>query len=599
VKKNIRIEVPSDIEIVQLKPGVYAGNLWNPDQLAIEAIDNGIDEILNNFANTLQITINNNENTCEVIDNGNGIPIHKIKLDKNSKETHDSIIVACTKLHSGAKFNNNNYKYSTGMHGVGLIVINALSLKFIIQVKKDDILYTYEFENGLLINNLQYIVNDSISWSTKLWFQINPKYFTNQDFDINKIKKKLLLIKSMTPDCSLFFNNDQIPYISRLTYASQLIKKESNEISYITFQNQTFEIDIYFSYANINSPQSNANIVGDLNSLICSGTYITNFQTLFYNIVKKIFFKNQIINRNIILSKLSAYISIRSQKLNFSGNVKNNMYTDLTSFLQLISNKLEQKIRTTIHIKQNIQELIENYILRTASKKIVKQKRVSIENPLKDCLNNPGDILYIVEGPGAGNLIKDFRDIYKEAIFPITGKLLNVLKSSIDKATNSVRFKFLLEAIGIDIVNKEKQTNFRYNEIALIADSDYDGCHINVLLLIALWKYAPQLVKMGRVSIILPPLYGSVVNKQFVPIYNQQELHKYKTWKRFKGLGEMNSNELEFIIRNTKYKYIIKPPKSSQIEESILSCITNVDIKRKLCDIEKFSFETLVRQVVQ
>ena len=602
-QNNIKIEVPSDIEVVQLKPGVYAGSLWNPNQLAIEAIDNGIDEILNNFADSLNIKINNELYTCEVTDNGNGIPIHGIKLDKNSNEIYDSIIVACTKLHSGAKFSSKNYKYSAGMHGVGLIVINALSLKFMVQVKKDDILYVYEFENGILTSNIQYIISnldEPITWSTKIWFQINPKYFTNSKFEIEKIEKKLLLTKSMKANCNLILNNEPVKYISRLEYAALVLSKSVNDIVHIKHYNNISELDIYFTYADLNYNQNHSNVVGDLNSLTCTGTYITNFETLFYNVIKKLFLKKHNIKRNVILANLSAYISIKSQNLNFSGNVKSYMYTDLSSFFQSISKTLETELKTNSIINKNIKDLINNHILNLASKKVIKQQRVSIDNPLKDCLNNPGEILYIVEGPGAGNLIKDFRDIYTEAIFPITGKLLNVLKSSIDKATNSKRFKYLLEAIGIDIRNKESQQKFRYNEIALIADSDYDGCHINVLVLIAIWKYAPQLVKTNRVSIILPPLYGTVINKQFIPIYNQNELSKYSSWKRFKGLGEMNSNELEYIIRNpTKYKYIIQPPASSQIEKSILACITDVKIKRSLCDEKKFSFESLVQHVIQ
>jgi topoisomerase-4 subunit B len=601
-KNDIHIEVPSDIEVVQLKPGVYAGSLWNPNQLAIEAIDNGIDEILNDFANYLDIKIDNDLHTCEITDNGNGIPVHGIKLDKNSNEIYDSIIVACTKLHSGAKFNNKNYSYSTGMHGVGLIVINALSLKFMVHVKKDDILYTYEFENGVLTSNLQYIISEleePIVWSTKIWFQINTDYFSYNKIEIDKIEKKLLLIKSIKPKCNLIFNNEYVKYLTRLEYASLLLKKQKNKIAHINYSNKVSELDIYFVYANANDIQMYSNVFGDLNSLICTGTYLTNFETLFYNTVKKLFFKKHTIKKNVILGKLNAYISIKSPSLNFSGNVKSYMYTDLTTFFQSISNILEIELKQNILINQNIQNVIDNYILNIASKKIVKQKRVSINNTLIDCLNNPGEILYIVEGPGAGNLIKDFRDVYKEAIFPITGKLINVLKSSIDVATNSKRFKFLLEAIGIDIKNKNNQTNFRYNEISLIADSDYDGCHINVLVLIALWKYAPQLIKTNRVSIILPPLYGTTINGKFMPIYKQSELHKYNSWKRFKGLGEMDSIELEYIVRDPKYKYFITPPSTSDIEKSILSCITNVDVKRKLCDIKKFSFESLIQNIIQ
>jgi DNA gyrase subunit B len=231
--------------------------------------------------------------------------------------------------------------------------------------------------------------------------------------------------------------------------------------------------------------------------------------------------------------------------------------------------------------------LLEAKSIQTAAKVLkTKKTRVSSDNPLKDCAKVPGKTLYLLEGDSAEGTLKQIRDTQVEAIFPLSGKIMNAIDKSIDKAIESKKIKYLLEAIGVDLT-KKNQTAFRYEKVKILADADSDGLHIIVLAVVALWKYAPSLVSNRQVSMLLPPLYGAVKKKEFIPIYNYSDVDIYAqkgyTITRFKGLGEMNPDQLAEVIYNKPVEYVIEPPSTPREGEMVVMCLTDSIIKREIC----------------
>ena len=758
-----KISVLSGIEAIQQRPGMYIGSTSNPNHLAQEVLDNAIDELMEGHANKISLTIDNDDYSVTVTDNGRGIPIHHVKLQHG--QIKDSIEAACTELHSGSKFKKSSYRFSGGMHGIGLVAVNALSTELSIGVVKDNKLYVYLFNNGQLVNKQTTTPTNDIDWSTLVYFKVNPEYFTSPKFTLEHFNRRLYLIKAKFPNSEIIFNNKKIPDISLRQYVSYALgyqhELEPKYLPHLQIEDVTYKVDLFFTY----NKHVTGKVTGDVNSIICSGTYQTNFETIFYNTVCEVFGEKY--PRNVIINGLQAYLSLMLSHTAFSSQTKTHMTKNVSHILNNLKSELAKIIKHNPFIRDNIQEAIDDYTRRRAAKNVkVSKKRVSVENPLKDCLQIPGKTLFIVEGESAGGTVSDVRDVKTEAILPLSGKILNVSNASIDQAVSSKKFKYLLECLGVDLT-KKNQSDLRYEQVKIRTDADSvsaetritfldkqgflrqkeiqhiksdeidkvvsynkkthkmelkrvlrvikhkytknfiyrihlydnhfvdctqdhvlyiydqiqgkvveigpeeinikshlfvrcyipennipntinkvqlseycgaieikhiekipynhefvydlevednnnfccneigvvlhnsDGSHITVLLLLALWKFAPNLIRERRVHVLTPPLYGTYVNKKFVPIFRTSDLKNYKGQiTRFKGLGEMNPDQLEVIIRNPKYMYTVNPPADEKEEMNILECISNVELKRALCNIDTLNLERFLETVL-
>jgi DNA gyrase subunit B len=579
--KNMKIKALDDITAIRTTPGMYIGPVYTPDQLMYEILDNAIDECINGYANKITIELQET-GECIITDNGRGIPIHDVILENDIKQ--DSIIVACCKLHSGAKFDNNAYKFSIGMHGVGLVAVNALSTYMRVSVKKDNLIYDYNFENGKFIEknifDIEKDIDENIDWSTRIEFLFDKSIFKYHKYNEDKLLMKLNLLKSKYPNIDIILNNKTLPQITILEYIQKdyIWGHVSNPNNIINIKNT--DIDVYITYDLEDSSQPI--IKGNVNLHPCDGTYLTNFTTVYYNNIRQ---KYPSLTKNDILSHCRMYVSINSKKMEFDSQSKTRMTLDMTSLCQTLSNNISTYVVSKF--KNIFDEIVKNKSITTASRKLSNTKnRVTNDNPLIDCRKIPGEILYMVEGDSAGGTLKSIRDPNTEAIFPFSGKIINSIKNDIDTVVNSKKSKFLLEALGVDL----KNNRLRYNNVKILSDADPDGYHITVLVLLMLYKFCPKLIQNHKVSIILPPLYGATHKrtKKFTPIYNINDLNKYSTndyiINRFKGLGEMNADQLEVIIRNN-HEYIVNPPDNKQQETSIISVISDTTIKKKICQM--------------
>jgi len=584
-----------DIEHVQLRPGMYIGSTFGPDGLAREIEDNAYDELANKFAT--RITIDNPApGNIVITDNGRGIPIHDVRLENGDMK--DSIVVACTKLFSGAKFDESVYSYSIGLHGVGLVAVNALStfLSVTVRDRNDHNLYHYyEFTNSILSKQESGNYTD-LDWSTRIEFIINPKHFTIQDFNMNKMYERACLVTSKFKRSEIVIDGKIVPKGTLEQFARfKLGLAEDIQLYKVNVKqpNSIDEVKVYFTY-DLNG-QNQSVVQGDVNLHICNGTYLTNFITL----ITKCITKKYGLTKADGQTKLRAYVSLITSSVEFDSQSKSTMTRNMNGLMNLAERDINRFITNSSYLKDIFTAIAERKSFSKAARKMSKKKkRISAQDGFKDCLDTPGDILYVMEGKSADGSLSQIRKRQSEAILPISGKIINVTKANIEKAINSKKFKFLLEVLGVNLKNVNQQ-NYRYKHVKLLCDADPDGLHIVVLVTMGIWYYAPSLIKNRQVSVILPPLYGAIKGKQFIPLYSLNETNNYPNHQilRFKGIGEMSPEQLEVIIRNAPKEYILTPPDNQAHANEIIRCVTDTDLKRRLCEDKRFTLNTLFKAI--
>jgi len=457
-----KFQVLDPIDFIKKNPNMYCGSTNNPIHLFKEIIDNPIDLLLENKVSVIKINNFGNGRFC-VIDDGPGFPRVNVKLPDGSFQ--DSIIASLTKPHSGSKFDAKTAQH--GQNGVGTMVVNALSKEMHVLVrnfKNIKKVFHYYFEDAKFVKQVE---EDNLeNWSTKVEFIINPKFFEKVNINENIILDRLFLIKSIYNNCNLYFNDNEIPKIT----ADEFVRTKldlSDEVP--IFYADEKDCQVFFTY-DITGGKSPI-ILGDINLNICEGSFVSNFTTLFYNVVNS-YIDNDKITRSDILNNFRAYISLNVVNARFDSQTKTRLVSNVNSIITTLKIKILNIISNKKFFADHFSILIEEKSKASAAKVLRGTKsRVSSNNPLKDCLSIPGKILYIVEGESAGGTLLQIRNKKTEAIFPLTGKILNSIDKPIDKAIESKKIKHLLEAIGIDL-SKESQNSFRYEEIKIIADAD-------------------------------------------------------------------------------------------------------------------------------
>ena len=551
------------ITAVRTNPGMFIGDTETPDHLAVEVIDNMLDEVVNKFATIGEVFIDES-NEFWVTDNGRGLKIG-ITQDPDTKEMKDSIELLCTKLFSGSKFRQKNivdYKIQIGMHGVGLVAVNAFSEWLVVRIKKDNKIHEYIFIDSVPSeHNITDYAGET--FSTQVGFKPDLKYFDSVTFDVEQVVSRLLLSQSVHDHAQFFVNETEIPKITLYEYVRNVLSINDDTQMYSI--EEVFGVEklrIYLTYINA----KDSIIVGDVNLRTSDGTYITNTSTMIKDIIaNNIDRRFRSLNNKEFLTGLRCYINLTLEKPKFDAQVKSRMKTNIKPYLKTIEKRLTRFL-TSPDIMDTLTTLLEAKI----TKKIISRassKRISNKNKLRDCSKSPGDILYIVEGDSADGTLKVIRNKSTEASFPLKGKMMNVEKGSAIKIGQNQEIKQLLEALG-------PEGRRRYKKVKLLSDADSDGLHINLLATLFMSKFASDMIKEDRVSILLPPLYGAVKGKTFVPLYEIEETEKYRAQnyeiKRFKGLGEMNPDQLEIVIRKGR-EYVIKYPDTMDIVNTVVN----------------------------
>ena len=432
------------INPVRARPGMFIGDTRTPDHLAEEILDNSIDEISNGFATEISIFNNVEQGSFWVSDNGRGIPMEPMQLEDGSFE--DSVKVLCTSLFSGTKFDNEDYAQLIGMHGVGLVAVNALSDWLIVKTrdrKNKKKVVTYSFTNGELISTETEF--NSESYSTVVGFKPSKQYFETLEFDNRYFIERLISVQSIFGLDKFTFNDKSIPKMEFETYVKQHLALADDEqlysLSYSSPDNSN-HIKIYATYME----KDDSITLGNVNLRACDGKFINSFHTeLKKSINEKIDKQFSKVNDREYLNGLRTFIMINIPEPKFDSQTKVRMVLDVKKILiDPLKGKIDWFVDQVIEtIEANLERKLHQKIVNGSSKSARSGRRVSAGNKLKDCHKIPGDVLYIVEGDSAGGTLKQINNKDTEAIYPHWeyGSSMEPIYTCFDMRVTQCRFR--------------------------------------------------------------------------------------------------------------------------------------------------------------
>lgn len=565
------ITVLKDLEPVQIRPGMYT-DTTRPNHLAQEVIDNSVDEALAGFATKIEVILHADQ-SLEVIDNGRGMPV-----DIHPTEGVSGVEVILTKLHAGGKFSNKNYEFAGGLHGVGISVVNALSERVDIQVKRNGEVYKIAFENGVKVEELEVIGTcGRRTTGTTVHFKPNPKYFDSKNFSVSRLRH---LLRAKAVLCSGL----EIKFVDKVNNTEDVWCYQDGLSDYLTEAVNGFETlpekpfvgefkgsTEAVSWALLWLPEGGELIAESYVNLIPTvqgGTHVNGLrQGLLNAMTEYCEFRNKLprgvkLTADDIWDRCAYILSLKMQDAQFAGQTKERLSSRQSAVF--VAGVLKDAF--SLWLNQNVQDadrLAEMAISSAqrrlnAAKKVVRKKLVSgpaLPGKLADCAsqNLEKTELFLVEGDSAGGSAKQARDREYQAILPLRGKILNTWEVASDQVLASTEIHDIAVALGIDPDN-EDLSQLRYGKVCILADADSDGLHIATLLCALFLRHFPKLVQDGHVYVAMPPLYRIDLGKEVFYALDESEkeaiLERLKGKKgtlnvqRFKGLGEMDPSQL-------------------------------------------------------
>ncbi|HGY2267314.1 DNA topoisomerase IV subunit B [Morganella morganii] len=565
------IEVLSGLEPVRRRPGMYTDTM-RPNHLAQEVIDNSVDEALAGHAKSVEVILHKDQ-SVEVIDNGRGMPV-----DMHPEEKVSAVELIMTRLHAGGKFSNKNYQFSGGLHGVGISVVNALSKRTEVTVRRDGQVYQIAFENGDKVSELAVIGQcGKRNTGTSVHFWPDEQFFDSPRFSVSRLVHLLKAKAVLCPGVEILFKDNVNETEQRWCYQDGLTDYLMENVNgLVTLPEAAFtgkhagdneEVD----WALLWLPEGGELLTESYVNLIptpLGGTHANGLRQGLLDGIREFCEFRNILPRGVKLSaddiwERCAYVlSVKMQDPQFAGQTKERLSSrQCAAFVSGVV-----KDAFSLWLNQNVQaaeQLAEMAIASAqrrlrAAKKVVRKKLTSgpaLPGKLADCssqdLNQTE--LFLVEGDSAGGSAKQARDREFQAIMPLRGKILNTWEVSSDEVLASQEVHDISVAIGIDPDSDDLST-LRYGKICILADADSDGLHIATLLCALFVRHFPALVKAGHIYMAMPPLYRIDLGKEVHYALDENEknaiLDKLSRKRgkpnvqRFKGLGEMNPGQL-------------------------------------------------------
>jgi len=598
------IRVLEGLEGVRKRPAMYIGSTGKTGlhHLIYEVVDNSVDEALAGHCKKIIVSLNK-DGSVTIEDDGRGIPVDKHPLHKIP-----AVEVALTKLHAGGKFDKDSYKISGGLHGVGISVVNALSKKLVVEIKRDGKIHSQEYSRGKTKTKLK-LLGKTKDTGTIVTFWPDEEIFSTLDFDykiletrfreitfLNAGLKILLEDKISNKKVEFFASGGLIEFVKWINKSKEVIHKP------IYFKRETNGtiIDIAIQY----SKSYQDNIFGFVNTIntIEGGTHISGFKTALTRVINdygksKGTLKNGNLSGDDAREGLTAIISVKIPDPQFEGQTKTKLgNSEIKGFVDsavtsALSEFFEENPTTANKIVSKVADAAKARLAAKKAKELVRRKNAfslgGLPGKLSDCSNKKSEDteLYIVEGLSAAGTAKDARNKEIQAILPLRGKILNVEKANPVKALSSEEITNMITAIGTGVGEQFDIQRLRYNRIVIMCDADIDGEHIKTLLLTFFFRFMPELIKQGHIYVAMPPLYRVRKKKDYY-VYSDDELKKLSeklgttNITRFKGLGEMSSSQLWNTTMNPKTRKIKKIYIEDAIEaDRIFSMLMGDDVQ--------------------
>ncbi|MEM4472136.1 MAG: DNA topoisomerase (ATP-hydrolyzing) subunit B [Archaeoglobaceae archaeon] len=574
------ITVLDDLEAVRKRPGMYIGNIGSKGlhHLLWEVIDNSVDEALAGFCNEIIVTLHS-DGSASVEDNGRGIPVDMHELGRPALE------IVMTKLHAGGKFGNKVYKVAGGLHGVGVSVVNALSEWLEVWVKRDGKVYYQRYERGVPKTDVL-IVGEANGTGTKVRFKPDPEIFEVLEFNYDTVSQRLKEIAYLNAGLKIILKDERNGKEKEFLFTEGIVgllkslnrgKKVLHEPIYLEGKRNGIivEVALQFTESEVESVHAFANNIKNLDG----GTHVIGFKAGLTRAVneygKKNLKKFEILSGAEIREGLTAVISVKIPNPQFEGQTKSKLtnsevktavesivYSGMLKWFEENPKEAEALINRLIVIKR----------AREAAKRtkelVKRREEISITLPgkLADCSSKKVEEreLFIVEGESAGGSAKQARDRRFQAILPIRGKIINVEKAGMVKILKNEEIKAIIAAIGAGIDENFDLKKMRYSRVIIMTDADVDGSHIRTLLLAFFYRHMRPLIEAGRLFIAQPPLYGVKKGGKIYYAYSDAELKKLlekigeAEVQRYKGLGEMNPEQLWETTMNPKNRILIR-----------------------------------------
>ena len=565
-----QIQVLEGLEAVRKRPSMYIGSISSRGlhHLVSEVVDNSIDEALAGFCDTIKVTINS-DNSITVVDNGRGIPVDMHKTGKPAVE------VVMTVLHAGGKFGDGGYKVSGGLHGVGVSCVNALSEKMEVEVRRNGKRYGIEFKRGKTSRPL-YEIGDADSTGTTVHFIPDKTIFTETvyDYDILRLRLRELAFLNKGVTISLEDERDG---------RSETFHFKGGEYT------DSYTENIFSYVNNINTEEGGTHLSGFKQAL----TRSINDYARKNNLLKE---SDDNLSGDDCREGITAVISIKVQEPQFEGQTKTKLgNSEIRGIVDnLVTEQLEEFFEEH---PGEARKIIEKAVMasraRAAARKardLTRRKSIlessSLPGKLADCQSKDNTMteIYLVEGDSAGGSAKQGRDRKFQAILPLRGKILNVEKARLDRMLSSDEIKNMITAFGCGIGEDFDISKARYGKIIIMTDADVDGAHIATLLLTFFYRYMKPLITEGHVYIAKPPLYlvkkGQKAHRY---AYTDEELRvcmdeigsdkKNVSVQRYKGLGEMNPEQLWETTMDPQYRTLLQVTLSDAAEADAIFSI--------------------------
>jgi DNA gyrase subunit B len=586
-----QIQVLEGLEAVRRRPSMYIGStdILGLHHLVYEVVDNSVDEAMAGYGNEVAVTIHE-DNSVSVWDNGRGIPV-----DIHPQYNRPALEIVLTVLHAGGKFDHSSYKVSGGLHGVGVSVVNALSEWLEAEVRRNGKIYWQRYERGNIVSDVE-IRGTSTDTGTTITFKPDPTIFEETAYNFDTLAARLRELAFLNSNLKINIKDER-------SGKENIFQYQGGVVSFIEYLNRNKEVlhppifsardreathvEVAMQYNN----SYNESIFSFANNINTreGGTHLAGFRAALTKTVNEYLKgknqKNEVkLSGDDLREGLVAIISVRLPDPQFEGQTKTRLGNSAIRGIveSLVSEGLtdyfEENPQVAMAIVEKATEALKAREAARKAKELTRRKNAlttgGLPGKLADCSETDPEKceIYLVEGDSAGGSAKQGRNRHFQAILPLRGKILNTERARLDKILKNEEIRNMIIAFGTGIGDDFDIKKARYSKVVIMTDADIDGSHIRTLLLTFFYRYMRPMIEAGHVYIAQPPLYQVRKGKQVTYAYNDAQLNKIianvakPTIQRYKGLGEMNPEQLWETTMNPENRTMLKVNLDDAIE---------------------------------